>query len=79
MSAHCRSCGAEILWAVNDHSGAGIPVDAEPVANGNITLDASGPKVLAHVLKRGEEAAEGTPRYQSHFSSCKDAAGWRRS
>lgn len=78
MKAHCRSCGAEIIWATNDHTGGGIPVDAEPVANGNITLDASGPKVLAHVLKRGEEVPEGTERYQSHFATCNDAKQWSR-
>lgn len=78
MTARCRSCGAAILWATNDHTGGGIPVDAEPVANGNITLDRSGPKVLAHVLRKGEDVAEGTARYQSHFSTCPQAKTWRR-
>jgi hypothetical protein len=78
MKHRCRSCGAEIIWATNDHTGGGIPVDAEPVADGNITLDLSGPKVLAHVLRKGEDVAEGTARYVSHFVTCPQGREWRR-
>ena len=78
MIARCRSCGRPLIWAVDERSGAGFPVDLEPVGNGNVTLDLSGPKPIAHVLKRFEEVPGGTVRFVSHFSTCPDSAKWKR-
>lgn len=84
--ARCRGCGAEILWALNG-SGKREPVDAEPIANGNIEIeetlvDGEGRRTpLIRHLKKGEidTLFEPPPRYVSHFSSCPQAAKHRRS
>lgn len=73
-TASCSTCSAPIIWAQTDH-GKPMPVDAEPVANGNIELqqpnDPRDPPV-AHVVKAGW----GT--HQSHFSSCPNADQHRK-
>ncbi len=38
MSTRCRSCNAELIWATTE-KGKQIPLDAEPVENGNIRLE----------------------------------------
>lgn len=42
-AAECRSCGAPIIWAVTTASRRPIPVDQEPVEDGNIELEAQDP------------------------------------
>lgn len=72
--AKCRSCGAPIIW-VETANAKLIPLDAEPVEDGNITLGISG---LAYV---GENAwplfTEGN-RYKSHFETCPQAKSGRK-
>lgn len=34
--AECRSCNREIEWVVVEKSGKKMPIDAQPVADGNI-------------------------------------------
>ncbi len=71
----CRSCDAEILWGTTA-GGASMPLDAEPVADGNCVVDAEG-KIV--VLKKDlfEQPVEGL-RYKSHFATCVNAASHRR-
>jgi hypothetical protein len=72
---NCRSCNAPVLW-VRTTSGALMPLDAEPVENGNIALIDG----VAHT-RRGdlfEEMLPDGPRYQSHFASCPNAAKHRK-
>lgn len=38
MATNCRTCGAEIFWAITTE-GHRIPLDAAPVPDGNIVLD----------------------------------------
>lgn len=70
--ATCSSCGAPILWTISPKHQR-MPVDPEPVANGNLTLAAhfDGTVVYSRV-----EPSEGT--HVSHFSTCPDAAEHRR-
>lgn len=68
MSA-CRSCGAEIIWVVAAASGKRMPIDAEPVAGGNLVLN--GDQV---VYVEPTDAA----RYISHFVTCPQSAEWRK-
>lgn len=64
--SRCRSCGAEITWAVTQPGGKRMPLDAEPVAQRGLFVFDNG-------------YAKPPPRlYQSHFSSCPEAAQWRR-
>lgn len=40
--AHCRTCGAEILWLRNDRTKRVAPIDAQPSLNGNIEITEAG-------------------------------------
>lgn len=74
--AKCRSCGAPILWA-ETVKGRSIPIDVQPVHDGNIRLeqrDALPP--LAIVLTGQIE--NNMQRFRSHFASCPNAAQHRR-
>ncbi len=69
----CKSCGAEILFVVTTN-GKLMPLDAQPVAGGNVVLDPALDR--ARVLKK-DEAWEGD-RYVAHFASCPNGSVHRR-
>jgi hypothetical protein len=81
----CRSCGAEIVWAVTTE-GRRMPVDAQPVDGGNLLLTPAdhrrpaGEPTATVVGKRAQPTLFGDdgPRYVSHFVTCPDAARHRR-
>jgi hypothetical protein len=80
--ANCRSCNAAILWARTSAKGKFIPIDPDPVDDGNIELskDDEG-QLLARVLIGSEGTLPGfeTPlRYKSHFATCPHANSHRR-
>lgn len=68
----CRSCNAEIIWAVTD-SGKRMPLDAEPAERptGLFTLDTSCDPPHA-------TSAAHQPVYLSHFVTCPNADQHRR-
>ena len=70
----CRSCGKPIIWARTE-AGKAMPVDALPVATGNLV--ATGEDTVRYVSK-GRPAEPGVPLYVSHFSTCPDSKGWRK-
>lgn len=73
MSATCRSCGAQIIWA-QTASGRKMPVDAEAVLGGNLSLvDVPGEAPLATVIEASADVFARRP----HFATCPDAASWR--
>lgn len=71
----CQTCNAPIEWAVSASTGKKMPLDAAGVANGNVILRDG----KAHVLTPIELSAlpPGTPRFVSHYVSCKQAEAWR--
>jgi hypothetical protein len=71
--ANCRSCNRSIIWTETE-KGKKMPVDAEPVLNGNIDLWTSGDKVTAAYTAMDAS----TKRYISHFVTCKFAAQHRK-
>lgn len=79
-SARCKSCGAPIIWCTTT-SGKKMPVDAETSAEGNIWVASD---YTASVLSRSEIERAFTPEERanelrhSHFTTCKDAAKFRR-
>lgn len=81
----CRSCGASITWAVAE-SGKRIPVDAQPVANGNLRLSqepGDGSFTIQRARVTGStidllDPTDDGARYVSHYATCPDAADWRR-
>jgi hypothetical protein len=81
--AHCRSCGASIVWATTI-IGKAHPFDAQPSDDGTFYLvcEDDGKDFAVHMHAqdaRAEAAARAeAPRYRSHFASCPDAAKHRR-
>jgi hypothetical protein len=74
MASTCRGCGADILWAKSAR-GSAIPLDAEPGPSGTMVLEGDGP-VAVNVGP--PTLFDRRPRYVSHFSTCPQAAEFRR-
>lgn len=76
----CSSCGAPVIWAETEHKR--MPVDAEPVEGGNVTLFLSTDGRVLATVGNGVQwdlfAEELEGRYVSHFATCPDADRWRR-
>ena len=66
----CKSCAKPIIWGYTI-AGRRMPLDPEPVADGNLVLD--GRKVR---WVTAEDAPE--TRRSSHFSTCIEAGSHRR-
>ena len=67
----CASCGAELRWA-ETKNGKRIPLDVEPVINGNLELD-------GNTVRYVTPDANAVPmRYRSHFVGCPGAGPHRR-
>lgn len=77
----CRSCGAPVYWALT-REGRRMPIDAEPVATGNVllTLRRSTGALTCTVLGAGVlvEIESGRRRYTSHYATCPQAASHRK-
>lgn len=69
----CRTCGTPIVWTVAASTGKRMPVDAEPVADGNLWLGGRNP-IRAHVLQgaqlRNRRLLPEGKVYRSHFATC---------
>lgn len=83
--SRCRSCGAEIIWAITSN-GKKMPVDVAVNPNGNIQLVAQSleqsiyeppfANVIHHVA---DIAGIEDQLHMSHFVTCPKATEWRRS
>jgi hypothetical protein len=73
----CKSCKRPIIWAVTEKDRR-IPLDPEPVANGNILLQTRGNFLLPIAQVRFAVQLDQPLRYQSHFATCPNAAQHRR-
>lgn len=71
--ANCRSCSAEIIWSTSATTGKAIPLDAQPVADGNLALVGG----TAHAYTAEDERLK-RERFKSHFATCADADSWRK-
>jgi hypothetical protein len=79
MTTTCRSCPAEVLWLTNQRTGRPAPIDATPVATGNVEVDDArrtyrvlGGKELERVR------ATGWPLHTSHLATCPARAEWKQ-
>lgn len=75
----CSTCRADIIWAVTPGRKR-IPIDAEPIAGGNIRLYGGKGAPIARVAEPMADMFDDTDdgvRYQSHFVRCPDAAEHR--
>ncbi len=73
-TATCRSCGASIVWAVNDRTGKQAPIDAAPAEDGPVVFThepGNGGDPEYHVLTKDERAAGvAAERYTNHWQTC---------
>lgn len=82
----CRSCRADVRWVRNTKTGKAMPLDPDPVDDGNVVLTGVwgvsdfGAIEHAEVLPEAQLLLFGDdrPQYQSHFRSCPDADDWWR-
>lgn len=68
----CRSCGAELIWCLTPSS-RWMPVDREPVADGNVEINYEHQPPLAVVLTSTDLAQarlEKIPLHKTHLSTC---------
>ncbi len=70
----CRSCKALVVWALT-REGNRIPVNPNPVANGNLRLEQRGAVLVAEVADLFSPPGD---RYATHFVDCPDAKTWRK-
>jgi hypothetical protein len=78
--SRCRSCGAAIRWAVTVN-GKRMPVDDEPVPDGNLMLSDPTPGAYAPTAAHVDPDAlllDDPPRFVSHFSTCPNADQHRK-
>lgn len=81
-TATCSSCGASIIWTVTE-AGKSSPVDAIPVAGGNLRLTEQPYPLppLTRVVGAGidlfDDTDDGT-RHLNHFATCPNAAEHRK-
>lgn len=71
----CRSCGAPVEWCVTEN-GKRMPVDAEPVEDGNLVVEMQLGPSLARAYDPARDA--GKARFRSHFSTCPNANAHRK-
>lgn len=71
--SRCRSCRAEILWAIWEETGKRAPFDPEPVYGGNVILYPGDPPRAVYARE-----PNGVPLYVSHFATCPDSDSWRK-
>lgn len=73
----CNSCEAEIRWVVTA-KGKRMPLDADPSFDGRYVFAQRGSDRVSYLGERELENWTGD-KYASHFATCVDADGWRRS
>ncbi len=77
--AECRSCGATVLWAKVHITETPIPLDPDPVKDGNVVLLPKRPYVeVASTKQIAQAKKDGTLLYVSHFVTCPDQDKWKR-
>lgn len=73
--ASCHSCGEPIVWCRTE-TGKRMPVNVEPVTEGNLVL-IPGPLPEVRSASRGGREP-GQLLYVSHFATCKTASRHRK-
>lgn len=70
--ARCRSCGARVVFVKMTYTGARLPVDPIPVADGNVCARRIGNNLHGWVISTEHPAGPGVTRYAAHFGTCAD-------
>lgn len=66
----CRSCHAPVIWVLTER-GRRMPLDREETMERGALLFVIDDKGVSHRSQTGRG-------YRSHFSTCPDAAQWRK-
>lgn len=79
---NCASCKAPIIWSLDHKTGKRCPIDAEPLAGGNIRLTERehmppASAVVGAAIDLFDPTDDGV-RYYSHFVTCPNAKDWRK-
>ena len=79
-SAHCRSCGAPVRWVITEANDRRMPIDPEPVEDGNVwVIEIRQGTPIVGVALTGDAVPASVPlRYVSHFVTCPDRDTWRK-
>lgn len=72
----CTGCGAAIRWVITD-GGRRMPLDPDPVPDGNVVPAVIDGQRRARVLTGEQMPADG-PAWQAHFRTCPAAPQFRR-
>lgn len=75
--AACRGCGAAMVWVASTKGGT-VPLDPRPAPDGNLVFEPAAATPTVRYLRKEDVVPAGTARYRSHFSSCPEAAQFRR-
>jgi hypothetical protein len=75
----CRTCGMPIRWVITAASGKRMPLDPDPVPDGNVWIESmnQGTPVVGVGLTRADVPRSVPFAYVSHFVTCPDSAEWR--
>lgn len=80
----CQACAAPIRWVITE-AGKAMPIDAEPVPDGNIimtgrTVRTRGGRLTPEVgyLTEGTLFPSDATRYVSHFATCTHPEQFRK-
>ena len=76
MTEFCARCKAPVMWAETERNGKPIPLDPEPVPDGNLGIRDDGR--VYHVAQGQGVLDLGVPLYKTHFATCPDADEHRR-
>jgi hypothetical protein len=71
----CDSCKAPIYWARTE-ANRDMPLDAEPVEDGTFAFfdETNRIRYIKPSARRDD-----SPLYKSHFATCPEGPGWRKS
>lgn len=75
----CRSCYRSVYRLTNDNTGKPAPIDADPVADGNIAIDLEKGSYSVLAGPRLDAAREaGELLRKNHFATCPDSGYWKK-
>jgi hypothetical protein len=74
----CLSCRAPVVWGITG-AGKRIPVDPDPVADGNLAIGPETPPRVRYLQPNEDPVRTSEWRGVSHFATCPDAKLHRKS
>lgn len=70
--AACPSCGARVVWVVMTYTKKRLPVDPQPVADGNVSARLIGNQWHGFVISAEHKHGRPNVRYAAHHGTCPD-------